>query len=61
MPHDGVVDYVRGMPMIGDLTARINDPAVTERVLTGMADEYAARQSADGVWVDRLKNQHQIS
>jgi ubiquinone/menaquinone biosynthesis C-methylase UbiE len=48
---DDVMDYVRGMPMIRDLTARIDDPAVTERVLAGVADEYAARQSADGVWV----------
>jgi SAM-dependent methyltransferase len=48
---DDVMDYVRGMPMIGDLTARIDDPAVTERVLAGVADDYAARQSADGVWV----------
>jgi SAM-dependent methyltransferase len=48
---DDVMDYVRGMPMIRDLTARIDDPAMTERVLAGVADEYAARQSADGVWV----------
>jgi ubiquinone/menaquinone biosynthesis C-methylase UbiE len=48
---DDVMDYVRGMPMIRDLSTRINDPAATERVLAGVAGEYAARQSADGVWV----------
>jgi hypothetical protein len=48
---DDVMDYVRGMPMIRDLTTRINDPAATERVLADVAGEYAARQRADGVWV----------
>jgi SAM-dependent methyltransferase len=46
-----VMGYVRGMPMIRDLTARIDDPAAADRVLAGVADEYASRQSADGVWV----------
>ena len=48
---DDVMSYVRGMPMIGDLTMRINDPAVTERVFATIARDYAALQSADGVWV----------
>jgi SAM-dependent methyltransferase len=48
---DDVMEYVRGMPMIRDLTAGLNDPALTERVLTTVADEYSSRQSADGVWV----------
>jgi hypothetical protein len=43
--------YVRGMPIIRDLTARICNPALIERVLDTIADEYAARQSAEGVWV----------
>jgi ubiquinone/menaquinone biosynthesis C-methylase UbiE len=48
---DDVMGYVRGMPMIRDLTARLKDPALAERVLAEIADEYAARQSVDGVWV----------
>jgi hypothetical protein len=48
---DDVMGYVRGMPMIRDLTSRLGDPARAERVLTAIAGEYAARQSADGIWV----------
>ena len=44
------MSYVRGMPKLRDLTANMNDPRVTEHVLATIADEYAARQSADGVW-----------
>ena len=45
---DDVMGYVRGMPVIRDLTARLKDPALAERVLAEIADEYAARQSVDG-------------
>jgi len=48
---DDVMSYVRGMPMIRDLTTRINDLAVTERAFAAIASEYVALQSADGVWV----------
>ena len=46
---DDVMSYVRGMPMIRNLTARLNDQALADRVLTDVADEYAARQRPDGV------------
>ena len=48
---DDVMGYVRGMPMIRSLAASLNDRALTERVLAAIADQYAARQRADGVWV----------
>jgi SAM-dependent methyltransferase len=48
---DDVMTYIRGMPRIRDLTASLNDPALTERVLATVAEEYTARQSDDGVWV----------
>jgi hypothetical protein len=48
---DDVMSYVRGMPRIRDLAASLDDPALTERVLATIAEEYAARQGADGVWV----------
>jgi hypothetical protein len=46
-----VMSYVRGMPMIRSLTADLGDEALTERVLATIADQYAARQRSDGVWV----------
>jgi SAM-dependent methyltransferase len=48
---DDVMSYVRGMPMICDLIADLDDQALAERVLSDVADEYAARQRSDGVWV----------
>jgi hypothetical protein len=39
------------MPMIRSLTASLRDEALTERVLATIAEEYAARQRPDGVWV----------
>jgi hypothetical protein len=45
------MSYVRGMPMIRSLTADLGDEALTERVLATIADQYAARQRSDGVWV----------
>jgi SAM-dependent methyltransferase len=47
---DDVMDYVCGMPMIRGLADGL-DQAVTERVLAEVADQYAARQRPDGVWV----------
>jgi SAM-dependent methyltransferase len=48
---DDVMSYIRGMPMIQDLVASLNDRMVTERVMAAIAEEYDARQNADGVWV----------
>ena len=48
---DDVMSYVRGMPMIRNLTASLNDQALADRVLANVADEYAARQRLDRVWV----------
>ena len=46
-----VMSYVRGMPMIRSLSAELGDEAQTERVLATVAEQYAARQRPDGVWV----------
>ena len=46
-----VMGYVRGMPIIRNLAAGLGDEALTERVLAGIAEQYAARQRPDGVWV----------
>jgi ubiquinone/menaquinone biosynthesis C-methylase UbiE len=46
-----VMSYVRGMPMIRGLAADLGDEALTGRVLTTVAGQYAARQRPDGVWV----------
>lgn len=46
-----VMRYVRGMPMIRSLAADLGDNALTERVLATVAEQYAARQRPDGVWV----------
>ncbi len=48
---DDVMGYVRGMPMIGNLTANLRDQVLAERVLADVADEYASRQRPAGVWV----------
>ncbi len=48
---DDVMGYIWGMPLIQDLTASLNDPAVTRRVMAAIAEEYDVRQNADGVWV----------
>jgi len=48
---DDVMAYIRGMPRISDLIAGLDDPAAAERALTAVAEQYAARQTPDGVWV----------
>jgi len=48
---DDVMTYVRGMPMIRNLAASLEDPTLTEHLLAAVADEYAARQRPNGVWV----------
>ena len=44
-----VMRYVLGMPMIRNLTACLDGPAVSERVLDAVTAQYAARQRSDGV------------
>jgi hypothetical protein len=46
-----VMSYVRGMPLIRNLAAGLGDEVQTERVLAVIAEQYAARQRPDGVWV----------
>jgi SAM-dependent methyltransferase len=46
-----VMNYVCGMPTIRGLADGIDDDTVLERVLASIAEEYAARQRPDGVWV----------
>jgi ubiquinone/menaquinone biosynthesis C-methylase UbiE len=46
-----VMGYVRGMPMIRALTAKLGDEVLIERVMDTIAAQYAARQRAGGVWV----------
>jgi SAM-dependent methyltransferase len=48
---EDVMGYVRGMSMIRGLAADLGDDALTERVLATVAEQYAARQRPDGVWV----------
>ena len=48
---DDVMSYVRGMPRMRDLAASLHNPAAAERALAAIAEEYAARQCVDGVWV----------
>jgi ubiquinone/menaquinone biosynthesis C-methylase UbiE len=46
-----VMSYVRGMPTMRGLAAGLGNEALTERVLAVIAEQYAARQRPDGVWV----------
>ena len=46
-----VMSYVRDMRMVRGLAAELGDDALTERVLASLAEQYAARQRPDGVWV----------
>lgn len=48
---DDVMSYVRGMPMIRNVTTSLDNPALTERVLATIAGQYRARQHPDGIWV----------
>ena len=47
---DDVMSYIVGMPMIRSLTAGL-DQGLTRRALASIAEQYAARQRPDGVWV----------
>jgi SAM-dependent methyltransferase len=46
-----VMSYVRGMPTTRNLAANLGNEALAERVLAVIAEQYAARQRTDGVWV----------
>jgi SAM-dependent methyltransferase len=46
-----VMSYIRGMPMIHNLTASLGDPMLCKRVLADVAEQYGARQRPDGIWV----------
>lgn len=46
-----VMAYVRDMRMVRVLADQLGDQGLTERALATVADDYAARQRADGVWV----------
>jgi SAM-dependent methyltransferase len=46
-----VMRYVRGMRLVRSLAAELGDDALTEQVLASMAEQYAARQRPDGVWI----------
>lgn len=48
---DDVMSYVRGMPMIRNVMASLDNPALTERVLAAIAGQYRTRQRPDGIWV----------
>ena len=39
------------MPMVRNLVADLDDQVLAERLLADVADEYAARQRSNGVWV----------
>jgi SAM-dependent methyltransferase len=46
-----VVDYVKGMGTFRTMLAELGDPVLVERALASMAEQFAAHQRADGVWV----------
>jgi ubiquinone/menaquinone biosynthesis C-methylase UbiE len=46
-----VMSYVRGMPAVLSLAAALGDETLIEQVLATIAEQYAARQCSDGVWV----------
>lgn len=48
---DDVMTYMRGMRMVREMAAEVANDAVAERALAAMAEQYAARQRSDGVWV----------
>jgi SAM-dependent methyltransferase len=50
---DDALGYVRGMALVRRAAAEAgDDQAPVERALAAMAEEYAARQAPDGVWVE---------
>ncbi|MFF0372634.1 class I SAM-dependent methyltransferase [Micromonospora sp. NPDC005087] len=47
-----VMAYVQDTSNVRELTAQLDDEVLVQRVLATMAEEFAARQHPDGVWVD---------
>jgi SAM-dependent methyltransferase len=47
-----VLGYVGSMRMVRTMIADLGDAALAERVRATMAEQYAARQRPDGVWID---------
>jgi len=48
---DDVMSYICSQPVIRNVTADLDDPELTERVLASIAERYRARQRPDGIWV----------
>jgi ubiquinone/menaquinone biosynthesis C-methylase UbiE len=48
---DDVMRYISSMPRIRNVAASLVDPALSERVLAGVARDYAGRQAPGGIWV----------
>ncbi|MGC9665304.1 class I SAM-dependent methyltransferase [Planosporangium sp. 12N6] len=46
-----VLGHVRNTTRVRELMAQLDDEVLAQRVLDAMAEEYAARQRPDGVWV----------
>jgi SAM-dependent methyltransferase len=46
-----VMGYVRGMRMVRNLAAGLENEALAGQALADMAEQYAARQRPDGIWV----------
>jgi SAM-dependent methyltransferase len=46
-----VMRYIRSMPRIRTIADSLDDPALSERVMAGVAEEYAERQGPDGIFV----------
>jgi ubiquinone/menaquinone biosynthesis C-methylase UbiE len=46
-----VMRYVRGMPLTRSLIVDLRDKLLAERLLASVAEQYAARERPDGVWV----------
>ena len=46
-----VMSYIRGQRTLRGFEAEVRDEALTGRVLAAIAEQYAARQQPDGIWV----------
>lgn len=48
---EDVMTYIRGMSVIREAAGTLDDEKDFERMLAQIADDYAARQRPDGIWV----------
>jgi ubiquinone/menaquinone biosynthesis C-methylase UbiE len=48
---DDVMSYVGGMPLIRNVTADLDNPGLTKRVLAAIAEQYRAHEQPSGIWV----------